>query len=176
MKAIRRQDTRASLRFVVRVAGAAAAIFIAYNVLLLVVRPQTTPSSDAGMRNRVVAERYWDGKVPPAVVVGTSLAFRLSPDFLLADALGPAIYNLALGGGSAATGLEILAGKATLPRLVLVEANLGYLPPDHALLRELVAEGLIQRDWRGNGVRKVRRPRGWVVWGLERRLRCFLGP
>ncbi|MEA2903863.1 MAG: hypothetical protein QOI12_1250 [Alphaproteobacteria bacterium] len=126
--------------FVLRVVIGALAIFAGYNVLLAVVRPQATPSSDLGMRNRVVAERYFDGGVAPAVIVGSSVGFRLSPDFLQADALGPRIYDLALGGGSAASGLAIVLRKDDLPRTVVVETNFGYRADDPVLLRELVAE------------------------------------
>jgi hypothetical protein len=123
-----------------RVALGALAIFITYNALLAVVRPQATPSSDLGMRNRIVAERYFDTGVPHAVIVGSSVAFRLAPDFLQADDLGPLLYDLALGGGSAASGLAIVLRKGDLPRIVFVEANFGYRAADPVLLRELVAE------------------------------------
>jgi hypothetical protein len=129
-----------SRHFVTRVGLAALAIFLAYNGLLALVRPHATPSSDSGLRNRIVAERYFDGSVPAAVIVGTSIAYRLSPGFLQGNDLGPAMYNLAFGAGSAATGIEILLRKDTQPRVVIVETNLGYHAADPNLLRELVTE------------------------------------
>jgi hypothetical protein len=129
-----------SFFFIVRVLLAAAAIFAAYNVLLEIVQPRFTPGSDDGLRNRVIAERYFDGDVPPAVIVGSSVAFRLAPDFQFANVLGPKIYDLAFGGGGPASGLKIILNKRNLPRIVLVEANVPYRPVDPIMLRKLVAE------------------------------------
>lgn len=123
-----------------RVGLGALAIFLSYNALLALVRPHVTPSGDSSIRNRVVAERYFDGSGPAAVIVGTSIAYRLSPDFLRGNDLGPAIDNLAFGAGSAATGIEILLRKGALPRVVIVEANLAFHASDPNLLRDLVAE------------------------------------
>ena len=123
-----------------RVALAAAAIFAAYNGLLAVARPQATPSIDNGTRNRVVAERYFDGGDVPAVIVGSSVAFRLSPDFLQGDVLGPSLYDLAIAGGSSASGIDIILHKARLPRMVFVEMNFGHRPADHGLLQEVTDE------------------------------------
>jgi hypothetical protein len=133
-------SSRASAGFLRQVALGTIAIFVAYNALIALARPQLTPSSDAGIRNRVVAERYFDGSVPRAAMVGSSLAFRLAPDFLESDELGGDIYNLAFGGGSAATGLELVLLRNTVPEIVFVEMNIGYRGSDAALLEEVVAE------------------------------------
>jgi hypothetical protein len=133
-------SSRASAGFLRQVALGTIAIFVAYNALIEVARPQVTPSSDAGIRNRVVAERYFDGSVPRAAIVGSSVAFRLASDFLESDELGGDITNLAFGGGSAATGLELVLRRNKVPEIVFVEMNIGYRGSDAALLDEVVAE------------------------------------
>ena len=169
-------SSRASPGFVCQVALGTIAIFVAYNALIAMVRPQLTPSSDAGLRNRVIAERYLDGSVPRAAIAGSSLAFRLSPDFLEIDELGSDIYDLAFGGGSAATGLEVILRRDKLPQIVFVELNIGYRGSDPALLDEVVAEPRQTMRRYLPAFRLENRPVDLVVASLANGLRSLRRP
>jgi hypothetical protein len=103
---------------------ATCAILLAYSAFISAVRPDLEISYDSGARNRAIADNYVDRPDGRAVLVGSSLAYMLSKEYVRADALGPEIYNLAFMGGHAATALDIIIRKAQWPRLVLVEMNI----------------------------------------------------
>jgi hypothetical protein len=128
------------MRFIVRVAIGTMAILAAYDLLIAITRPDATPNIDVGTRNTVIAQRYVDNPVPAAVIVGSSVAARVSPDFLEADALGPAIYDLGMVGRGPATGIEIILRRSQMPRLVFVEMNYYQIPSDHSFIEGLFAE------------------------------------
>ncbi len=112
-----------SILFPLRVGLAACLILAAYNVFIIVARPDFVVSYDAQTHNRIVAERYADGGARDAVLVGSSMSGILSHEYMRADSLGPDIYNLALLGGHSATGLDIVIRKGEWPRVVLIEMN-----------------------------------------------------
>ena len=66
---------------------------------------------------------------PPNLLVGSSLTARLAPEML-----GPEFASLAIQGGSAQTGLEIIRRSHLPVRRAFVEANLLFLPPDAEVL------------------------------------------
>ncbi|MGH6710632.1 MAG: hypothetical protein ACREEK_16855 [Bradyrhizobium sp.] len=63
--------------------------------------------------------RYAQEPIPDVVLVGSSITNRLSESYFST----PKLRNLALAGGSPVTGLEIVAARSQLPKLILVEAN-----------------------------------------------------
>jgi hypothetical protein len=77
----------------------------------------TTTTRDGTL---VTLNRYVEEPVPDVVLVGSSLTFRLSEPYFSI----PKLRNLALAGGSAVTGLEIVAAGRRLPKLILIEANI----------------------------------------------------
>jgi len=102
---------------------AAAAILVAYNVLVAVAKPDATLNFDTGIRNFVTAERYLDGAAAHAVLTGSSMGFRLAVDFMEGDYLGSDVFNLSLAGKTALPGLDLILAKSDRPGLVFIEMN-----------------------------------------------------
>lgn len=91
---------------------------------------------------RVLASRSSD-----AVIVGTSLSQYLRREFFrVID-----VENMALPGGSALTGLQILANAPVLPKLVMVESNLLYREADEELVESFRSRGLLMEKLRFMG-------------------------
>lgn len=80
----------------------------------------------------ITLNRYAREPVPDVVLVGSSLTYRLSEPYFSTARL----RNLALAGGSPLTGLEIVAGRSQLPKLILVETNVWSRPPDLTLVEK----------------------------------------
>lgn len=98
----------------------ALGLFFAYNLALYVpaIRDRFLPQSQ-WQENLVKAQDYLSETRPiHVVIVGSSLAARLE------NSLGEDACNLALAGGSSATGLELVCRKTLKPRIVLIETNL----------------------------------------------------
>jgi hypothetical protein len=133
-------NSNGPLRSVLQIVLVTAIIITGYSLLLTAIGPGITQIRDAGLRNRVVAEQYFDGDVSPAVIVGSSVAAGIAPDALLNNYLGPSIFNLALLGEGASTGIEIILKKPASPSIVLVDPRFGNRPPNAVLLQEMVAE------------------------------------
>jgi hypothetical protein len=74
---------------------------------------------------------------PRVVVVGSSIANRLKD-------LPRDWFNLSFNGGSAFTGLEIIARADKRPKVVLIETNMLLLPADDQQLRQLFTPGVYQ--------------------------------
>jgi hypothetical protein len=136
-------DFDRSIWFPARVGLATFAVVVAYNILIWLVRPNAVISYDAGTRNRVIAERYVDGIAPRAVIVGSSLVFRLAADYMRGDYLGPGIFNLGLAGDSSLTGAEIVLRRETLPALVFVEMNVLERPYNEQFVTKV-----FEQPWR----------------------------
>jgi hypothetical protein len=96
----------------------------------------TTTTRDGSM---VTLNRYAQELIPDVVLVGSSLTFRLSEPFFST----PRLRNLALAGGSPITGLEIVASRSQLPKLILVEANVLSRSTDMFLVNRFDAGGSI---------------------------------
>jgi hypothetical protein len=86
-------------------------------------RDSVTVSQEA--LNRQTVERYRYRIKAAIVIVGSSLAARFA-----AASDSPCVYDLSIAGGSALTGLSVVAQKQDKPRLVLVEINLLDRPID----------------------------------------------
>ena len=78
----------------------------------------------------VTLNRYVREPTPDLVLVGSSLAWRLKEEYFSL----PRVRNLALAGGSPVTGLEIVATRASLPKIILIETNILSRAPDSALI------------------------------------------
>ena len=77
----------------------------------------------------VTLNRYVREPTPDIVLVGSSVTWRLKEEYFSL----PRVRNLALAGGSPVTGLEIVAGQASLPKVVLIETNILSREADSAL-------------------------------------------
>jgi hypothetical protein len=90
------------------------------------------PATTARDGALVTLNRYIvDHPIPDIVLVGSSLTFRLKEEYFET----PRLRNLALAGGSAVTGLQIVANRRQLPKLIVVETNMLPRPPDAALVK-----------------------------------------
>jgi len=78
----------------------------------------------------VTMNRYAHEPVPDVVLDGSSLSFRLQEPYFAT----PRLRNLAIAGGSPVTGLEIVAGRSLLPKLILVEADVLSRGVDQAMV------------------------------------------
>jgi hypothetical protein len=76
-------------------------------------------SMTAGGNFEQALDRYAKDPNAQIVLIGSSLTVRLSEGFFA----HPDLRNLAIGGGSILSGLEIVASYPRLPPLILVEAN-----------------------------------------------------
>jgi hypothetical protein len=74
--------------------------------------------------------RYEFEMTPDFALVGSSMTFRLFEGYFLKTRP----RNIAIGGGSALTGLAIIASYQNVPRLILVETNILSRPVDEALV------------------------------------------
>ncbi|MCK1655072.1 hypothetical protein IVA88_27020 [Bradyrhizobium sp. 149] len=74
--------------------------------------------------------RYVQDPTPDIVLVGSSIAWRLKEEYFSP----PRVRNLALAGGSPVTGLEIVANRPNLPKIVLIETNILTRESDSALI------------------------------------------
>jgi hypothetical protein len=108
------------------------AVLAAYEGFLRLAAPQVDQGADMGLTNAIRLENYADGGAPDTVLVGSSLAGRLQARMLPAN-----WSNIALTGGSALTGLQLVAQSAITPRRVIIESNYLDRPSDAATLDAL---------------------------------------
>jgi hypothetical protein len=118
----------------IAVAWKFAVLLLAFNLLLLVLRPEINLNFDAGTENRIMAERYVYGATPAAVLVGSSLGHNIAR-YLPSD-----FYGMAFSGGSPITGAEIILRKPLRPRVVVVETNVMERPRDQSLVDRIFDE------------------------------------
>jgi hypothetical protein len=81
----------------------------------------------------VVLDRYVQEPVPDIVLVGSSFTSRLREEYF--DM--PNLKVLGLSGGSSITGLEVVAARDRMPKLVLVEMNVLERGEDTALVEKI---------------------------------------
>lgn len=102
------------MKWSLRLAGIVAAIFLVYFTASL-------PSLYARVkldRSYPALSRYAFERTPDVAIVGSSMSFRMYEGYF-----NTPLRNISIGGGSAATGLAIVASYRSLPKLVLVETN-----------------------------------------------------
>lgn len=103
-----------------------------YEGALRLAKPQVDEGADMGLTNAIRLENYADATAPDTVIVGSSLAGRLQPRMLPDN-----WSNIALTGGSALTGLHVVAESPLVPRRVIVETNYLDRPSDAPTLHAL---------------------------------------
>lgn len=118
-------------------------IFVVYNVFLWVFRPQITATQNQWQQNLVATQNFiYDARITQfaesgaynAIIVGSSMSARLDSAKLEARN----IYNLAFGGGSALSGLEIIKRANKVPQMIFVESNIAFLrEQDDKMLNEI---------------------------------------
>jgi hypothetical protein len=118
------------------IAAAAVMIFSLYALGIEIASPHVGAGQDQETNNFIAIERFvYDGPVPEAAIVGSSLSRRI-PD----AALGARIANLALVGKNPLVGLRIIARSGRVPRRVFIEINGVGQPVDNVLLDQIFAE------------------------------------
>jgi hypothetical protein len=85
----------------------------------------------------ITLNRYAKEPIPEIVIVGSSLSFRLKEEYFARARL----RNLALSGGSPVTGLLVVANQPSLPKVVLVEANVLSRPIDTIVVEKYSRSG-----------------------------------
>jgi hypothetical protein len=121
----------------------AAIVFTAYATLVQLIPFRIEKGQNQGDTNMIRAQDYLAKPDSDTVLAGSSLAFRLP-----LSVLGPHIANLALAGGTPATGLVLLERSMQRPKLVLIEVNMLARPADQAAVQALL--GFPQRQLRGS--------------------------
>jgi hypothetical protein len=102
-----------------------------------------TIATTTDSQNHEIAAKYLNRGTHSTVLVGSSLTFRLSEAYFRSND----VENLALAGGSSATGLAIVAGAST-PKLVLVEANIFNRVLDESFISRLTDRPSVLRPVR----------------------------
>jgi hypothetical protein len=87
--------------------------------------------------------RYEFEMTPDVALVGSSITFRLFEGYFLKTRP----RNIAIGGGSALTGLAIIASYQKLPRLIFVETNILSRPVDEALVEQFGRNDAESYQW-----------------------------
>lgn len=125
---------RSKRKFVAQTFGAALAFLCLYSAAVIHLFPGGGEAQDQWQDNQIRAERYVHQAREYAVVIAGSSMAACIPN----DALPEGFYNLAMAGGGALTGLEIVARTSPTPQLVLVEANdTLFREADQTMLRGL---------------------------------------
>ena len=150
------------VRWLVKCGAAAAIVLIACGFATVrfgsgLQMPATTTRDGA----LITLSRYLREPVPDIVLVGSSITFRLKEEYFTTRGL----RNLALAGGSAVTGLEIVSNQPRLPQVILIEANVLSRPTDAAL---------VERYSRGDTEPLFFRPVRAAVAAYEQRLHAPL--
>jgi hypothetical protein len=97
------------------------------------------PSATTRDGTLITLNRYAREPAPDVLLVGSSLTYRLKEEYFQT----PRLRNLALAGGSALTGLEIVANFKRSPKLILIETN---------ILSRAADETLVQKYWNAQGI------------------------
>lgn len=107
--------------------------FAGYTMLIYLVKPSTSKGQNQWQSNVIRAQEFVYGNAPlKCVLVGSSLSYRISQDYL------PKGYNnLSFSGGSAFTGLEILKKCERLPKIIAIEINVINRPTEDDFLANL---------------------------------------
>lgn len=115
--------------------AAAAVLLVCRLAAALVGTSLQQPAATTRDGNFITLNRYVQQPTPDVVLVGSSVGWRLKEEYFLL----PRLRNLALAGGSAVTGLAIVARQAHLPKIILIEANVLSRSPDDALVERFAS-------------------------------------
>jgi hypothetical protein len=120
----------------------AAALLIAFAAFVaLSPKPRELKFQSQEQQNRHVIERYRARAASfPVVYVGSSMAARLA-----ADVSTRCVYDLALAGESALTGLHLLVDASVAPQAVFIETNVPERPANARLIAQ--SDGWLVHHW-----------------------------
>ncbi len=109
-------------------------MFIAYNLYLIVFEPQSSRPQSQYKDNLIIAEKfiYSNKDNMDTVIVGSSMARLIHKNLLPEN-----IYNLAFGGDSVLTGLNIIKKSGFMPKKILIEANIIFKDKNQEMLNSL---------------------------------------
>ena len=111
---------------------AAALLVVFAGFVALVPKPHEPRFQNQEQQNRHVIERFLAGGATlPVVYVGSSMAARLA-----GDVDTRCVYDLALAGESALTGLRVLVDAPAAPRAVFIEINVPERPANTRLIAQ----------------------------------------
>ena len=128
-----RQQRVAEVQWFVRCAASAGLLLCATGLATAWIgNGVQMPSTTTRDGSLITLNRYVNEPIPDVVLVGSSLTFRLKEGYFAT----PRVRNLALAGGSPLTGLEIVANRSRIPRIVLVETNVLSRSVDTSLVEK----------------------------------------
>ncbi|MCP4620660.1 MAG: hypothetical protein GY844_29995 [Bradyrhizobium sp.] len=142
------------MRWAVRLAGVAIAIFAAY----FAINFQSLYERVKLDRSYPALSRYAFERTPGIALVGSSMSFRLYEGYF-----DTPLRNLSIGGGSAATSLAIIDSYRSVPSLILVETNILSRPIDQQLVNAFGANPSEPYQW----FRPVRAVISWIYYWIK---------
>ena len=113
-------STSSSSHMLIKTSILALCGFLLYSIALNFLPFQITEFQNQWIKNYAVAEKYiYKKQKPRAVIVGSSMSERL-----LVNNEDEEIDNIAMSGGSALTGLQVIKESKHVPDAIFIEANL----------------------------------------------------
>ena len=106
--------------------------FITYNAFLMLCNPKVTRFQNQWQKNYSTAQDFIYGERTSSIIVGSSLAARLSKNTLPFD-----YYNLSFSGGSVLTGLELIKRTEHIPKYIYIESNFIFRNKSITMLDDL---------------------------------------
>lgn len=116
------------MTWIIKFIGSAALLLMFFGTLQGGHEPPVVTTTEQS--NLASIARYVGDRDPSVVMVGSSLAFRISEEYFPTLK----VNNLALAGGSSNTGLEIIEKEPALPKLVIIETNMIARPLDRDII------------------------------------------
>lgn len=106
--------------------------FILFNIVLSVLKPDTTLYQNQWQQNIAVAQDFIYENNPKNIIIGSSMSARVDNRFLDGK-----YYNLSFSGGNAATGLEVIKKSGVIPNSIFIEANTVFEKKDSKFIETL---------------------------------------
>lgn len=132
-------------RSILQILASAAVFLIFFNAVVKIpqIRQQYESTGDLAA-NRIQAQTYMlAGSQPDTVLLGSSLAYRLS-----ASKLGNGAHSLCFAADSALAGLRLIDARSDFPRRVIIEVNVVDRIPRQDLLDDATSPVLLAaRRW-----------------------------
>jgi len=115
-----------SARNAVAILAMAAGLLLAYSTFLRCTGIGATLAESNLQANLIRSSKYLHSPVAPVILVGSSVAGRLLPEYF--SAAGLDIRNLGLDGSRPLFAFEVLRMKDTLPEILLVDTSTLFQP------------------------------------------------
>ena len=105
-----------------------------YNIFLYIVKPKIKTGQSHFQSNVIRGEEYLlhKSKDLKVVFVGTSLSYRMKPEYL-----PNYYYNLSFSGGSIYSGIEIILKSKFYPKTLAIETNWATRPLDDEMVNRI---------------------------------------